>query len=195
MIFRKLFYRIPASWRFIARRIYHLPEDAIDSLTKKKHTNPTPPKGMIYTGGGDFEEAGLRFVRLLEELTHLNEKSKFLDIGSGIGRLALPLTKVIKKEGSYDGFDVVKKGVDWCQKNITSRFEHFNFKYIPLKNDLYNSQGDDASTFEFPYHENNFSHVVLMSIFTHFQKEEVQHYLKEILPIGLMGFASMSRFQ
>lgn len=60
-------------------------------------------------------------------------------------------------------------------------YENFNFKYIPLKNDLYNlSTNQIASNFKFPYKENEFDLVVLTSVFTHMQHDEVKNYLSEI---------------
>lgn len=41
-----------------------------------------------------------------------------MDIGSGIGRTAVPLTKFLNPDARYEGFDVVKKGVKWCNAKI-----------------------------------------------------------------------------
>ncbi|QLK35236.1 hypothetical protein H0H25_02560 [Flavobacterium psychrophilum] len=49
--------------------------------------------------------------------------------------MAIPFTNYLSTTGKYEGFDIVKIGIDWCTKNISSRFPNFNFKLIPLKND------------------------------------------------------------
>jgi ubiquinone/menaquinone biosynthesis C-methylase UbiE len=103
-----------------------------------------------------------------------------LDIGSGIGRVAIPLTEYLSEEGRYEGFDVVEKGVQWCQTHITRQFPNFQFQYIPLNNDLYRSDGQDATQFSFPYPDDQFDLIVVNSVFTHMLPEEVDNYLGEI---------------
>lgn len=176
---RKLFYALPPAIRLLVRQMYYLPKDTWDSI----HTNRNdmvPPKGMIYTGGGDFIETGERFLKYFIEYGQLHHNSKVLDVGSGIGRMAIPLTNYLTKEGRYEGFDVVKKGVKWCQNKISSKYPNFSFKFIDLSNDLYKSAGEDPVAFKFPYPQNHFDLVILISVFTHMSKDEVMHYLDEI---------------
>lgn len=104
-----------------------------------------------------------------------------LDIGCGIGRLAVPLTSYLTQEGSYEGFDVVKSGIDWCNKHIKSRHPNFNFRHIDLKNDLYNlSTNDEAKNLVFPYEDSEFDFVFLISVFTHMMPEDMVSYLHQI---------------
>lgn len=104
-----------------------------------------------------------------------------MDVGCGIGRLAVPLTRYLSPQGTYEGFDIVKKGIDWCQQKITAPFPNFHFLYIDLKNDLYNLNTEaEAGNFTFPYPENHFESVVLTSVFTHMMPEDVQNYLTQI---------------
>ena len=48
------------------------------------------------------------------DLGGLKPEHRVLDIGSGIGRVAIPLTEYLNEKGSYEGFDVVELGVNWC---------------------------------------------------------------------------------
>ena len=173
---RKLFYAVPADWRHLVRRLYYLPKDMLSPLP-----GLSPPRGLIYTGGtGErFAEEGQALRDFLQEQGGLRQDSQVLDIGSGIGRLAIPLTQTLQA-GSYEGFDVVEFGVRWCQQNISVQHRHFNFTYVDLSNDLYKSAGADATTFVFPYSDRSFTLAVATSVFSHMLPAEVQRYLGEV---------------
>ncbi len=176
---RKLYYLLSPKQRLIARRIAFFPSDAFDWATGRRH-ELVPPRGMIYTGTGDYLKAGKQFLSLFIEHGKLKPHHRVLDVGSGVGRMAVPLTGYLSNEGSYEGFDIVETGVDWCQKKISTRFPNFRFRLIHLKNDLYSSKGATATQFDFPYGDNEFDFVFLTSVFTHMLPDEVAHYLKEI---------------
>ncbi|MBK7408461.1 MAG: class I SAM-dependent methyltransferase [Saprospirales bacterium] len=176
---RTIFYSLPSSWRFLARRLYYLPTDWWE-LAAGKRAPLQPPKGLIYTGGGDFLKEGSRLLERFVRIGGLQPHHQVLDIGSGIGRVAIPMTPYLNKRGFYEGFDVVELGVRWCQEHISRRFPNFQFQYVPLANDLYRKDGTDAATFHFPYGENQFDFVIANSVFTHMLPKEVDNYLKEI---------------
>ncbi len=177
---RKLYYKLSPLARRCVRRIYYYPIDVIEKITGKRKPM-IPPKGMIFIGPGDFEMIGKKIVGQLEKYADLKAYHRVLDVGSGIGRIAIPLTSVLDDRGSYEGFDIVKTGVDYCNKHINSRFPNFKFQHIDLKNDLYNLSTDtEASQFVFPYDDNTFDLVVLTSVFTHMQENDVINYLNQI---------------
>ena len=169
---------LPPNWRFLARRVYYLPVDFYEEMTGKKDPL-TPPRGLVFTGSGDFRQQGQKLLRYFIE-AGLQPGHRVLDIGSGIGRIAIPLTDYISAAGNYEGFDVVPMGVKWCKENISSRFSHFNFQHIALSNDLYQMEGGTAANFHFPYRDNSFDFVILTSVFTHMLPDEVENYLNEI---------------
>lgn len=164
----------------------YLPVDLLDRLTGRRDPL-TPPRGLIYTGSGDFRRQGVAIANDLIDLAGLQHNHRILDVGSGIGRTARPLVTYLGPAGSYEGFDVVKTGVRWCQKHISSRFPNFHFRYIPLNNDLYRHSGDDAAQFQFPYPSNSFNIAAVVSVFTHMLPEEVDNYLKELQRVLRMG--------
>lgn len=134
-------------------------------------------------------------MQLCIQYGKLQPEGAILDVGCGIGRLARPLTGYLSAKGSYDGFDVVPDGINWCSKNISSRFPNFHFTYVPLRNDLYNlSTKEQASNFTFPYADDSFNLVVLTSVFTHMQYDEVQHYLKQIKRVLKPGGICLATF-
>ncbi len=177
MNLRKLYYLLPPAARILARRIYFLPYD----LWHKDEGNElSPPKGLIYTGGGDFIETGNRFLKYFQEYGGLTKHSRVLDIGSGIGRMAIPLTKFLDPSANYKGFDLVEQGVKWCEENISTRYPNFEFELIKLQNDLYRSDGALASNYVFPIESESQDFIFLISVFTHLIKEDMEQYIAEI---------------
>lgn len=82
----------------------------------------------------EFQDIGQAFVRECKEYCHLLPNSNFLDIGSGIGRIAIPLTDYLSSTGKYEGFDIMPANVQWCQDNITTRHPGFCFKVADIFN-------------------------------------------------------------
>ncbi len=177
---RNLYYWLSPKHRFLARRLFYLPSDLLSKF-KPVSSKIQPPKGMIFTGSGDFVKQGESFLKLFIDYGGLKPDDYVLDIGSGIGRMAIPLTNYLSPNARYEGFDIVKKGVDWCKKEITSSFPNFTFTHIDLKNSLYNlSTATEASDFRFPYNDKYFDFAFLISVFTHMLPADVENYFKEI---------------
>jgi len=163
----------------LARKAFYLPIDLWTKVTGKRHKYE-PPQGDIYIGSGDFIAQGKSQLNLLKQHIALSPSDNVLDVGCGIGRSAAALTDYLSSDGSYKGFDVVEKGITWCQNKITKDFPNFTFKYVPLNNDLYNTKLTSALDFTFPYPDNSFDKVFLFSVFTHMPLPEIEHYLAEI---------------
>lgn len=180
MNLRKIYYFLSPKFRLIVRRLFYFPVDLLNLFRLNKN-QLVPPKGKIFIGSGDFIKQGKTFLKHLIELGNLKPEHHVLDIGSGIGRMAIPLTKYLSQEGKYEGFDIVKTGVKWCRKNITPQYPNFNFTHLNLKNSLYNlSTSQEASKIKFPYPDNSFDFIILTSVFTHMLPNDVENYLQEI---------------
>lgn len=180
--------------RLLARRVFYLPVDAWEGLRGKRKPM-TPPRGLIFVGSGDFVTQGKLLLDQLIRLAKLEPNEHVLDIGSGIGRLAAPLTSYLNQQGSYEGFDIVKSGVNWCQKHISSQHPNFRFMHIDLKNDLYNlNTSAEAKTFIFPYDDARFNLVFLFSVFTHMMPDDVAAYLKQIARVLKPGGRCLATF-
>ncbi|WP_053002512.1 class I SAM-dependent methyltransferase [Kordia jejudonensis] len=173
---RSLYYKLSPKQRLLLRRVVYFPVD----LFRKRH-ELEPPKGYVYTGPGNYIEIGELFFAYFKTYGNIQPNSRILDIGSGIGRMAIPFTKFLTSDGTYEGFDVVKQGVDWCTEHISSKYPNFHFKHTPLKNDLYNlNTNEEAKNFIFPYENKSFDFAFLTSVFTHMMPIDVLHYLGEI---------------
>jgi ubiquinone/menaquinone biosynthesis C-methylase UbiE len=191
---RFLYYLLPTPIRLFARRLYYLPGDILDSITGKRPEG-VPPRGKIFIGPGDYVQLGEKFLGYFKDLGGLQPEHSVLDIGCGIGRMALPLTGFLNTKGSYDGFDIVKSGIDWCNKHIAAKYPNFHFQFTGLYNQLYNtSDKSDASSFVFPYDDEKFDFVFLTSVFTHMMPAEVEHYINEIGRVMKPGATCMMSF-
>ncbi len=142
----------------------------------------TPPQRFIdLVGGGDFKAVGDEFLNHFIQLAQLSPDHRVLDIGCGTGRMAIPLTSFLSKKGSYEGFDIVREMVTWCQKNITPKFPKFRFKVADVFNSLYEKNGiNKGEKFHFPFHDKEFDFIFLTSVFTHMLPDEMENYLAEI---------------
>jgi SAM-dependent methyltransferase len=185
---------IPSSVKPTARRIYHLPADVLDSVLGRRKPL-TPPKGRIFFGGGDFDKIGEEYLRYFVELGDLKPDERVLDVGCGIGRMAVPLTGHLDDQGSYEGFDVFPEGIRWCQENITPKYPNFRFRVADIRNKEYNPGGSfAASEYEFPYEDESFDFVLLTSVFTHLLPDEVENYLSEIRRVLAPGGRCLASF-
>ncbi|MCB0443894.1 MAG: class I SAM-dependent methyltransferase [Flavobacterium sp.] len=169
----------------------------MDSITGKRHRY-VAPRGYIYTGSPasaeDYLKQGRHQLEMLKQYANLQPDHSVLDIGSGIGRTAIALTSYLNENGSYEGFDVVERGVQWCNSRIHKEHANFKFKYVPLFNDLYNTATLKASEFVFPYADNTIDVAFSFSVFTHMQIEEIQHYFNQVYRVLKPGGVCFSTF-
>ena len=149
-----------------------------------------PPTSMMFDGPVGYEvfkENGDEFLRHYVELGELKPHQRILDVGSGIGRKTLPLLSYLDEQGSYEGIDIVAKGVSWCREKYT-RFPNFRFQLIDVYNNLYNPRGKyRAKEYRFPFPSGDFDFVVMNSIFTHMMAEDVENYLAEVARVLKVG--------
>src|SRR3954447_23682916 len=137
-----------------------------------------PPRRLQSVGEGDFAATGDEFLGHLAELCALQPHERVLDVGCGIGRLARPLSRFLDERGSYAGFDVDPVGIGWCQ----ARYDPARFAFT--RADLYNARFQPAGVgkaaeYRFPYADDSFDVVVLMSVLTHLLEDEAANYLAE----------------
>ena len=76
-------------------------------------------------GRGDFDVIGRQWVDYFVAHCALKPEESVLDVGSGIGRVAIPMTDYLT--GRYEGLDVVREGVEWC-----SEHDHPGLPELPL---------------------------------------------------------------
>ena len=141
---------------------------------------PSPPPELMFCGDGDFRAIGAEFLQRLVEDAGLEPGHRVLDIGCGIGRLALPLTQYLDASGRYDGVDPVEPGIAWCRETITPLYPQVRFHHQDLQHPLYNPAGAlRTSTTPLPFPDASFDLVCLVSVLTHLEVPEVLHYAAE----------------
>ena len=110
----------------------------------------------------------------------LHPEHTVLDLGCGLGRVALPLTQYLT--GSYFGLDINLSGVAWCHENITQVYPSFQFAVINARNDNYGHGGElgqdrlENSSIPIPP-DLKFDFVFAYSLFTHLDWPETLFYL------------------
>jgi SAM-dependent methyltransferase len=122
-------------------------------------------------------------VGLLQELKDaggLKPDHSVLDVGCGIGRVAIPMTQYLSRDGVYEGFDPVYRAIQHCQARITPSYPNFRFQVADLYNKTYNPRGRYRdSDYRFPYPDASFDVVFAASVFTHLLPPGTDRYIAE----------------
>jgi SAM-dependent methyltransferase len=159
----------------LARRVFWAPSD----LSHRLRGDRLPPRGLSFVGHGDFEAVGREFAGYFRDLGGLAPGDRVLDMGCGIGRMAIPLTEYLE-DGSYAGFDVGRAMIRWCRRHITPAHREFEFSWAPVYNGKYNPFGTlSAAEYRFPYESATFDFAFATSLFTHLLREDARHYVTE----------------
>ncbi len=159
-----------------------------------KSDRTIPPLRLQIVGFGDFRKVGDDLLRLLIEVGGLRPADRVLDIGCGVGRVALPLTGYLQPSARYDGFDVMKHAIRWCQRHITPEHPNFRFHHVHVLNTEYSARGVAASEFRFPFADASFDFAFATSVFTHLVEGETKRYLAESARVLAPGGRLLATF-
>jgi len=172
---------LPRQLRWILRKMYLAPVDLADRLLGRHHPG-LPPKADIFTGGVvDFAASDRRTLEIIRSVTNVNPSSHILDVGCGIGRFAIAMPDFLDANGSYEGFDIVPEGIEWCKQHIVGPNDNINFTLADVYNKEYNPKGSkQPADYQFPYEDETFDVAVLLSVFTHMLPIDVDRYVGEI---------------
>jgi SAM-dependent methyltransferase len=172
---------LPRRVRWMLRKVYLAPVDLADRLLGRRDES-LPPKASTFTGGvRDFAQSGEMLLQALRDVAGLTPSSHVVDVGCGIGRLAIPMASFLGHDGFYEGFDVVPEGIAWCTENISSRHGNVHFTVADVYNKEYHPEGAmQASEYTFPYDDDTFDIAVLVSVFTHMLPGDLDRYVGEI---------------
>jgi SAM-dependent methyltransferase len=154
-----------------------------------------PPWEVGAPGEGDLKKIGSDFVDLFRTLGGLRPDHRVLEVGCGVGRMALPLTGYLAPPGGYEGVDVVRASIRWCRAAIGRRAKHFRFTHADIFNGEYNPRGTIAAEqYTFPFRDGAFDFVFLTSVFTHMLPPSVRRYLDEIRRVVKPGGRVLATF-
>lgn len=141
-----------------------------------------PPKGALpsYTRKGDFRKAGARFLQAAVD-AGLEPHHRLLDLGCGVGRLAVAVSEYLDESGGYVGLDTDRKAIKLCSEWIGSRLPQFTFVWADVFNTSYNpSAKARAAKYRFPFDDHSFDFVFSNSLFTHLVPDDARNYFHEI---------------
>lgn len=143
---------------------------------------PQPQANNVFVGDGDFKAVGAEFLGHFIRMGGLRPEHHVLDIGCGIGRMAVPLTQYLDFEkGHYNGLDPVEGGIAWCRRFITPAYPNFTFQRLDIAHSLYNPQGKiSGEALRLPYADRQFDFVIMTSVVTHLPPDEVLVHLSEV---------------
>jgi SAM-dependent methyltransferase len=147
-----------------------------------------PPTLPSYAAKSDFVKTGESFLRSSISLCGLRANERVLDLGCGVGRFAAALTQFLGENGSYDGLDVARESIEWCDRAVSSRNANFRFHLIDAYNGKYNPSGTgEAAEVVFPFADDAFDFVFANSLFTHLLQGDVENYAQEIARVMKSG--------
>lgn len=165
----------PDSWR------EHLAFEELLRVTRRNRFLPVPPQERNFVGDGDFLAIGCEFLRYFVEMGDLHPQDRVLEIGCGLGRMAIPLTQFLAPPaGRYVGFDVVAEGISWAQDNVTTAYGNFEFHHIDYRNQLYNPTGLlEPENAPLPLDPGSVDFLFMTSVVTHLDARDISFYFKE----------------
>jgi SAM-dependent methyltransferase len=136
------------------------------------------------TGAGpeSFDAISKAHIVYLQKNVGLRPDATVLEIGSGIGRDAIPMTQILSPElgGRYIGVDIIGRSVEWCSDNISRRHNNFQFIHYDVKDQLHNPNGTTTTNqIHLPLENKSVDLVILWSVFTHMFESDILHYLNE----------------
>jgi SAM-dependent methyltransferase len=152
---------------------------ALAQAYRRNRFMPVPPEERNFAGDGDFRAIGAEFLTRFVRMGGLYPAARVVEIGCGIGRMALPLTQYLT--GGYDGIDIVKDGIDWCARTITPVYDNFRFHHRDYRNPVYNPAGILAMDHaELPFAAGAFDFAILTSVLTHLDAVASAAYAAEV---------------
>ncbi|NRP21231.1 Ubiquinone/menaquinone biosynthesis C-methyltransferase UbiE [Ensifer adhaerens] len=159
-----------------------------DSISRNRFL-PQPDANSIFVGDGDFRAIGAEFLGHFVRTGGLRPHHRVLDIGCGIGRMAVPLTQYLDGDsGRYEGLDPVEGGIRWCRSTVTPAYPNFAFQRLDIAHELYNPSGKiRGRELKLPFADGQFDFIIMTSVVTHLPAEEVMAYLAEIFRVLALG--------
>jgi SAM-dependent methyltransferase len=165
-----------------------------DHLTPPSHLFADPDRVDGSRDLRDFVLVGESTVRWLIS-QGLQPSHRVLEVGCGIGRMAIPLTRYLLPGASYDGIDITAAKIDYCRSSVGRVAKNFRFVHADVYSKYYNPRGKmAAAAYTFPYGDGTIDFAFLTSVFTHMLPDDVAHYLSEISRVLVPGGRCISSF-
>jgi SAM-dependent methyltransferase len=188
---------VPRTMRPTARHLYYTALDGLDFIAGRRD-RLVPPKRLLRIStdpSSDYRATGAAFREFLVTHCGLRPDHAVLDVGCGVGRIAVALSGYLEASGRYEGFDIVPEEIAWCRRRVSPRFPNFHFHLDDISNQAYNPSGKTrASEYQFSYAGQTFDAAVVASVFTHIFAEDVERYVSEIARVLKPGGRCVASF-
>ncbi len=188
--------------RRLEHKSYNCLMDGLDAIDGSRPTL-VPSRSLNYNSGffrsrhayvQEFNQSGNEIVEMLKEYGGLRPDHKILDVGCGIGRVAAALTNYLDEESTYDGFDIVRPAIEWCQRTYAEQHPRFHFHRLDIAYGRHQSGRLAPNQVRFPFESEYFDFVTSISLFTHMRPQGVEHYLSEIHRVLVPGGTCLNTF-
>ena len=148
---------------------------------RARPTPALPPEDLRGgVGPGDFWGHGWDTAEQLCRFVDPLECPRVLEVGSGLGRIAFPLTHLLDQGAVYTGLDVASAYVAWCRETF-GRDRRFAFEHLDVFSSQYNPTARrKAHRARFPTEAGTYDLVLATSLFTHLVPREAKRYLREV---------------
>jgi SAM-dependent methyltransferase len=162
----------------------------LEGLIPPRHLWGSPPDPLYMFIGGAWE-----YRAYLTLLCGLRKDASVLELGCNTGRTMLLLLNYLEPPGRYEGLDILPAQINFAQRNIHSRYPHFNFNLADVYNKEYFPMGkQSADTYTFPFADSWFDVVYACSLFTHLIPPDTANYFKESKRVMRKGGRCMFSF-
>ena len=141
---------------------------------------PVPPEHLRFMGESDarFVELGDDMVARIGTVVDLATCRRVVDIGCGYGRIGAAFLRSSTFRGRYDGFDMLRPHLEWCNQHLGNR--RFRYHYLNIHSERYNPDGTlQQREVRFDVPSGTADLIVLTSVFTHMYADDIVHYLRE----------------
>ena len=156
-----------------------------------RRRRPPGPDPTLHPVGGPSTERGPNQLALLRHWG-LRPSARVLEIGCGVGRLAYELAPYLDG-GTYTGFDISPKAIDWLNEHYAPRLPNFRFDLVDARNVRYRPQGGDAETLRFPVCRQPVRRRCAFAVFMHMQLPEIRRYCERSRAVlAPDGFAAVT---
>ena len=144
-----------------------------------------PPR-ELRLGGPSFADDD-RFLKTAQDEARrlvtslgLTSGSRVLDVGCGVGRLAIGILSEVGDVREYWGVDVDERAIQWCRQYVERDHPRFRFVHLDVGNPRYNPSGQALMPgFRFPFPDQAFEIIYLYSVFSHMLEGDARLYLAE----------------
>ena len=135
--------------------------------------------GAEYASDEFFLESAIGEAQRLEAKLGCTVNSAVVDLGCGLGRLAIGLVRDVGAVPFW-GFDVVKENITWCRKHIQQHHPSFRSAHLDVANARYNPKGTPLTKdFRLPLPDGQADIVYLWGLLTNMEPEHMPIYVAE----------------